>query len=410
MYWTGAGSLVYNPFDPDAAGILFATIDNILQTYKGIDYIWLWLNEHSLFGVDLQAALQNRQMKSWYEKYAGYYSGPGITPTLKFFGVWSQAYIQRAYDYIKQRSPQTKIVIGGWGGKDQMTLLLRGLNKTLPPDIIFSLLNPAQGQEEQPPVLAEIARSRKVWAIPWLEGDNSLWHLQPRVNMIRRSVKDAAKDGLSGVVVIHWRTAETRPAFAAFSHFANQPADTMSTAAFYRGYCFNRYGKHAAGILAPLLTRIDTTGIISTLKSPVYYAYDPSWGRLDLRQSSLCKLMIDSIDKCIALEQAVPEKVAHLKWLRANFQFDLLLDSVSRGLGPAYQLRNKVLSGKEVKDNVIQRYKLARDALEGAPVKRMFQIFCSKVTSRGELGELSSLNQRVWSEYLLLNAFCRRTR
>ena len=25
MYWMGEGSLVYNPFDPDATGILYAT-------------------------------------------------------------------------------------------------------------------------------------------------------------------------------------------------------------------------------------------------------------------------------------------------------------------------------------------------------------------------------------------------
>jgi hypothetical protein len=34
MYWRGSSSLVYNPFDPDAKGILYATIDNILTTYK----------------------------------------------------------------------------------------------------------------------------------------------------------------------------------------------------------------------------------------------------------------------------------------------------------------------------------------------------------------------------------------
>src|SRR5690554_2305710 len=38
MYWLGHGSIVYNPFDPDATGILYATIDDILETYRGIDW------------------------------------------------------------------------------------------------------------------------------------------------------------------------------------------------------------------------------------------------------------------------------------------------------------------------------------------------------------------------------------
>ena len=29
--------------------------------------------------------------------------------------------------------------------------------------------------------MARIAKNREVWAIPWLEGDRQLWHLQPRV-------------------------------------------------------------------------------------------------------------------------------------------------------------------------------------------------------------------------------------
>src|SRR5690606_31915323 len=111
MYWLGRGNMVYNPFDPDATGILYATIDNILETYQGIDWIYLWLNEHCMFGVDPAVALQNKLMKVFYDENKCYFESEGMDDNLKFLGVWAQAYIQKAYDYIKHRAPDTKIVI-----------------------------------------------------------------------------------------------------------------------------------------------------------------------------------------------------------------------------------------------------------------------------------------------------------
>ena len=38
-------------------------------------------------------------------------------------------------------------------------------------------------------------------------------------------------------------------------------------------------------------------------------------------------------------------------------------------------------------------------AVSFSPVKEMFDTYMERVHSRGELGVLSSLNQRVWREY-----------
>ena len=142
MYWTGNGSLVYNPFDPDATGILYATIDNILETYEGIDWICLWLNDHCMFGVDPEKALKNKFMREYYHENVRYYEQDGVSESMKFLGVWAQAYIQKAYSYIKTKAPGTKVLISGWGSETQMALLLNGLDKSLPQDIVFSMLNP----------------------------------------------------------------------------------------------------------------------------------------------------------------------------------------------------------------------------------------------------------------------------
>ncbi len=403
MYWLGHGSIVYNPFDPDATGILYATIDDILETYQGIDWVFLWLNEHCMFGIEPETALRNEHMNDYYTKNKAFFEETGADENLVFLGVWAQAYIQKAYDYIRKKAPETKIVIGGWGAEYQMGLLLRGLDKVLPEDIVFSMLNPGQGASPHPGYFRDIARNRQIWAIPWLEGDASLWHLQPRVADMRAHVKKAAADGLDGVLGIHWRTEEIRLNFETFSHFAAQPEDSRSVHEIYRDFCSHEYGEHAAGKLASQMTHVDTTGLLNGIASPVYFAYTPSWGRLNQKQASLFQNWIQIIDESLGIGKDAG-RIENLKWLKANCRFALLFDEMGRKMEPAWKIREEVLGvgATEIRGN---RLAEARESLRQAPVEEMFAVFASRVRSRGELGELASLNQRVWREYLLLDAF-----
>lgn len=404
MYWMGSGSLVYNPFDPDAIGILYATIDNILETYQGIDWICLWLNEHCMFGIDPEKALDNTYMSKYYDENVEYYDQDGVSQSLKFLGVWAQAYIQKAYDYIKLNAPSTKVLISGWGSESQMTPLLIGLDKSLPKDIVFSMLNPNQGEKAHPSFLKEIALNRKVWAIPWLEGDASLWHLQPRVNMMRDHVKKAHTDGLDGVVAIHWRTEEIGLNWSTFAYFASQPANTKTSAEIYKAYCANELGKYAAEHLSPELLKLDISSALNSIQSPVYYSYNPAWGRLDKQQEEECHRLISIIDDCLDDEKE-GIKISNLNWLRACFEFTLLFDDVSASMLPAWELRNSYLM--EPNNSLLTKQNLgnAKRSLTNAPIEKMLKVFASKVRSRGELGELSSINQRVWREYQLLDDF-----
>ena len=407
MYWTGSGSLVYNPFDPDATGILYATIDDILETYQGIDQIWLWLNEHTMFGVEVSQALKHKSMAAWYEANASYYEGPDITESMKFLGVWAQAYMLKAWEYIQQRAPGTRVVISGWGSPDQLTPLLGGLDQTLPREITFSVLNPGQGEYPHPEVFKEIARHREVWAIPWLEGDRSLWHLQPRVDKLRSQVKAAHQDGLDGVIGIHWRTEEIRPNFEAFAHFARKPTDTLSTSSFYHAYYQKRYGSTAAEKLSRFMAQTDRDETLEGIPSPEYFAYQPTYGRLNDKQSATFRRLMDEIDQC--LEKETDKRfISNLKWLKSTAAFALLLDEVGRYLEPAWQLRNEVHTGQTTMSGDQERFRQAKDAFEQAPIREMFEVFAQRVRSSGELGELSSLNQRLWGEYQMLASFLKK--
>lgn len=394
------GAMLPDPTHPASIEILHATIDNILETYPGLDWIWLWLHEHTMHVGQAQLS---GPFKALYDEQAVLFSESGRDEAV-FTGIWSLAYLRQAYAYIKQRSPRTRIAIGGWGGGNQLPVILRGLDKILPPDIVFTCLNPNQGWEAQPPFLSEIAAHRPVWAIPWLEGDRALWHAQPRVAMMREQVKLAGQQGLNGVIAIHWRTEETRLNLGAFARFAGRPDDTTSVEQLYAEDCLARYGPEAGTLLAPILTQMDREGWLNSCQSPEYFPYDPQWGRLD---SGLREKLADlwaQVDRLHAGASS-PEHRGHLAWLKADLEFTLLLDTVGRDLAPAYDLKGRWLSGRIDREQLMAEKRDARRSLQTAPVEKLLRTYAGRLRSKGEQGVFSSLNQRVWLQYLELCEF-----
>ena len=95
----------------------------------------------------------------------------------------------------------------------------------------------------------------------------------------------------------------------------------------------------------------------------------------------------------------------NLAWLADNFRFMLLLDEVGRKIEPAYQLKDRFLLGETSGSQVRDEAHAARQAFASAPIEDLFRTYARRVRSRGELGELSSLNQKVWLEYRELDRF-----
>lgn len=403
FYWPGEANMVPNPAHPLSIKLLYATIDNILETYPGIDWIWLWLNEHSFMGVEPGRALRDPLFNKLYQKDSSLFLEAARDEKAKFIGVWSLQYIRLAMEYIKEKAPKVKLLIGGWGGGNQLPLILKGLDRGLPKDIVFSCLNPELGQAPQPAFMADIARNRKVIAVPWLEGDHQLWHYQPRVQLMRDHVKLAGQQQLNGVIAIHWRTKETELNFKTFAHFAKHPDNTISTSVLYRDFLTTTCGKIAADKLTELFTEMDTARYRQGISSPEYFGYTPKWGRMNETCIGKTKTIISYIDEVLASESN-PVYRKNIEWYRQTFVFELLLDEAGRCMEPAFILENKYLQfGKNAVDSVALINALV--LFKKTPIEQLFKTFESKVASRGELGELSSLNQKLWMEYLLLQSF-----
>lgn len=404
-YWEGTGSMIPNPAHAQSIEILYATIDNIIAAYPGVDYIWLWLNEHSFFGFDPDQALRDPGFKSLFDSDAKFFDAPGTGIRQQLTGVWALAYLRLAYGHMRRVAPDKHMVIGGWGGSDQLPPILRGLDAALPVDVVFSCLNPGMGDYPQPAFMTSIAAHRKFWSIPWLEGDHALWHAQPRVSVMRDQVKQASAQRHDGVIAIHWRTEETKPAFEAFARFAANPGDTASVQTVYRAFLRKECGETAATELSPLFAEADVEGWFRAASSPEYYPYTPAWGRLDtLMRARLIRFMKYVQD--VSRRTSTPAHRQKLEWYAADCRFMLLLDDVGRKLEPAARLRARLHSSGGSRDALSPAdIRAAQQDLRDAPVGELFAVYASRIRSRGELGVLSSLNQKLYNEYTHLLQF-----
>lgn len=395
------GAMIPDPTHPANIEILQSALDDILHEYPGADWIWLWLHEHSMYVAPPTLA---GRFGEFCKREQDYFAD-ATNWRDAFIGLWSLAQIRQAQEYLALHSPKTRLVIGGWGGGLQLPPVLRGLDRALSTNIVFSCLNPAMGTEGNEPVLAEIASHRPVWAIPWFEGDSALWHLQLRAASVSAQVKDAYRDKFAGVVGIHWRTEEIRPNLEAFAFTARDPQHAPAAEDLYRRHCAERYGAAAAAELGPLLMRFEHEQQLGSVRSAEYYAYDPSWGRVSPDLADKLKNAIGLIQR---LEKSLPATApqrTNLEWLADNFRFTLQLDEVGRKIEPAYVLKYKSFLGPAETGTRLAEAIAARQELEAAPMKELFQTYARRVRSRGELGELSSLNQKLWLQYRELDQF-----
>lgn len=388
------GAMLPDPTHPASITILRNTLDDILAAYPRIDWIWLWLHEHTMY---VGKPRMGPHFQRLFEKEARHFPN-GADESLAFTGVWSLAYIRLAHAYLAERAPHVRLAISGWGGGTQLPALLQGLDRALATDIVFTCLNPAQGLQPHPDVLADIAKHRPVWAIPWLEGDAQLWHPQPRVSLLRRQVRLAYEHKLAGLLAIHWRTEETRANLDAFAQFARDPHGAPTVEAFYEADCRRRFGPEAVGKLAPLLTRIDREQWFSQTTSPEYFAYDPGWGRLKPPLRDRIQDACTTVSR-LADASADAARKGNLRWLAADLRFTLLLDEVGQCIEPAYRLEQRTLRGDIDAESLAREIDAARKRFDRAPIEQLFRTYAGRIRSRGELGVLSALNQKLWLQY-----------
>lgn len=400
FYWLAKGGLVSKPTHYVSKELLKATIQNILEEYEGLDWIWLWQNEFAFMNVAPADMFSDKAFKELYDKNQSYFAGD-LPEQKKAMGVWALEYIRQAYQLIKQKAPNIKIALSGWGGEHQFPPLMYGLHKALPSDIVFSCLNPGLGKARQNPILGEIAKNRNVIAIPWLEADSDLWHYQPRVSLMQDHVRLAKEMNLSGVVAIHWRTQDVKANFEAFAQTALHPDQKQTVREFYSAYLAREVGPNVSADLVNLMAELDTVKLRGNL-SPEYYAFSPQWSRVPPGLQGKYRQLIPLLEK---EEKRAKSATArdNLRWFRANFEFALKFDEVNDAMVDAWLFRETYYNNAVGKP--VPGFSAAYSKLKQAPLHELFKIYGARIRSKGELGVLSSINQRLYTSYQTLLAF-----
>ncbi len=399
------GTMLPDPTHPSSIEILENTIDNILETYPGLDYIFLWLHEHTMYTGQARVS---QTFADAVKKHRNLFARGGEQAVLN--GTWSIEYIKRAHQYIKQKAPDVGVVISGWGGGRQLAVVLEGLDKELLEDIIFSCLNPGQGAFPHPDILAQITKNRKVWAIPWLEADARLWHPQPRVALMRKHIKLAHKHKLDGVLAIHWRTqSTTRLNLETFAKFAADPQNPDTVQKIYRSHCRRRFGQNAAKMLAKTLAKLDENQAFESLSSIEYFPYNPTWERLNPDLKTQINHLISEIEPALNRTKK-PRHRENLNYLLADLRFTVLLDQVGRKIHPAHLLKQRCLLNSAAPQSFPTLFQDAKKSFNDALIEELFQNCAAAVHSKGQLGVLSSLNQKLYIQYRELNRFLNNTK
>ncbi len=152
---------------------------------------------------------------------------------------------------------------------------------------------------------------------------------------------------------------------------------------------------------------MDREGWLNVPNSPEYFPYTPQWGRINEQLGRQLTDLLGTIEKS-ARKCTNARQRSNLDWLKANLRFTLLLDEVSRKIEPAYRLKDDWLTGRVEPNQLKSKAQAASVDLKAAPLEELFTTYAKRVRSRGELGVLSSLNQRLWLQYAELADFLKQ--
>jgi len=393
-------NMLPDPSHPASREILYYTLDDIISSYPKLDQVWLWMQENE---IRITSGIISNEMNKLLTNYGSLFISKDKDQV--FRGVWSLEFIKLAYSYLKSKSPNIQVVVSGWGGENQLMGIMQGLDKGLPKEIVLPSLNPNFGQQSQPNFFKEIANYREVWLLPWLEGDYQLWHPQERVYLLQNQINLAKSQGLKGAIAVHWRTKDIKANMEAFALFASLPPSKSDVPEFYSKFLFKEYGTSVGSKLVPIFIKIDKDTYFTSLTSPEYLPYDPTWGRLIPHVKKIYQDIFNITQDGIK-ENNDNAILDNLKWLNAVAAYVLTLDEVSSNMEPAYLLKQKVYSSPFTKLNIsIEEFNQAINNLNDAPIEKLFRTYANRVKSRGELGVLSSMNQKLWLEFSELKNF-----
>jgi hypothetical protein len=211
-----------------ARKLLERRLDDLLERYPMVDYVWLWQDEDA----NWESREKNVPLS--------------VTP------------FAQAYEFLKRHAPQKRLVLGGWGG---VARHFESLHQRLPEDVIFSALSDSLGWDPIQETFGKL-ESRERWPIPWIEDDPSMWFPQFHASRFQTDMRRAQDLGCQGMLGIHWRHRIADPTATYFAR-ASWSRELTATD-HYRNFCAAQASGDRRPELAALFDDCDRNRAISS--------------------------------------------------------------------------------------------------------------------------------------------------
>ena len=356
-----------------AKDLLETRLAALLETYPGVEYVWLWEDEGA----------------NWDSRKSG-------IPI-------SAAPFLQAHGFLKRNAPDKRLVVSGWGG---VARHFDSLHKRLPEDIVFSCLSDSLGWDPVNDVFGKL-EGRERWPIPWLEDDPSMWLPQLHVNRFERDMNLAEQYGCQGLLGIHWRHRIVDPTATYQARFSWDKSLTPD--AHYAHYAHSQASGARAVKLGEILADADKNEkLLGTSVGEVkdghvvqhewsgdytegftfWNEYEPP-PRVVQSQAEVAEAM-----RALVGESASPAECERLEYLAKNIGF---LVPYTNAWIKAHRLQAVLDRGAKDKNDAALR--VSAEAvplwLEIAPqVREAMLDFQSVVATRNDLGTLASLHNK----------------
>lgn len=247
-----------NPNDPAVREAFRRRLAHTLATYP-LDYFWIWQSEGRGVGGGEEGVQVREDVASAFAYLGG---GHNLSEAARI-----TEFVRLAHATLKEMAPNVDLIVSGWGGDAWMRFssLYEGLDKIVPPDVIFAALDNIDPrlQNHVSEAYGKLAPTRRRWPIPWFESDGGHTRIdqtgpQTNVTAFEPLLKDIVAKGCQGALGIHWRTRNVEDVAGYLYRFGWEP--DLTAAEFFRRYASDHYGPDDAERMAKVHLRLEAFG------------------------------------------------------------------------------------------------------------------------------------------------------
>lgn len=379
-----------DPTTPGELDKLEQRLKAVLKAYPMLDYVWIWEPEAmAIRGIETRGVRTDfgAYYRRW-DKAFSYIEEPGRRTEAVRVGIYALA----AHRIISKEAPKTRMILSAWGGDNhcRFTDFYPGYDKVLPKDIIFSALDNISVSDTVSAAYGQLAKDREFWPIPWFEYDGDQWCPQPNTKRFYNAARDAQKKGASGLLAIHWRTRDVEESHAYISQFAWDPS--LSYEGFYKDYARKAYNDERASKLLMDLQELGWRWLGGGGQTECGgFEWSPAPDGAVERMGKVFKNN-SSVKPSEWLDDLRDMRL----WLACYDQTARLLCSNGpvRTLLRQLKTEERKPTGEEsaIIENDLNRARTLLGTAIAAAARRM--------TDRGELGILATINTKAWSSLL----------